>query len=119
MLLPVMQHVAPLAEGLEVSRAAVAGIMVEVRRREIDGRGCALPRVNRQARKHPALPTTPVRPLLVVPSTVAKMADLHTMRRLENVRGEFNLTALAYNIRRAIILVRVPGLGSGPFTAWA
>ena len=32
------------------------------------------------------------------------------MRRLENVRGEFILTALAYNIRRAITLVGVPGL---------
>ena len=32
------------------------------------------------------------------------------MRRLENVRGEFSLTALAYNIRRAISLVGVPGL---------
>ena len=32
------------------------------------------------------------------------------MRRLENVRGEFSLTALAYNIRRAITLVGVPGL---------
>ncbi|AXA44136.1 Transposase DDE domain family protein (plasmid) [Rhizobium leguminosarum] len=27
------------------------------------------------------------------------------MRRLQNVRGEFSLTALAYNIRRAITLV--------------
>ncbi|WP_427981627.1 IS1182 family transposase [Acidocella sp.] len=32
------------------------------------------------------------------------------MRRLENVRGEFSLTALAYNIRRAITLVGVPEL---------
>ncbi len=32
------------------------------------------------------------------------------MRRLENVRGEFSLTALAFNIRRAITLVGVPGL---------
>lgn len=32
------------------------------------------------------------------------------MRRLENVRGEFCLTALAYNIKRAITLVGVPGL---------
>jgi transposase len=32
------------------------------------------------------------------------------MRRLDNVRGEFSLTALAYNIRRAISLVGVPGL---------
>jgi len=32
------------------------------------------------------------------------------MRRLENVRGEFSLTALAYNIRQAITLVGVPGL---------
>ena len=31
------------------------------------------------------------------------------MRRLENVRGEFSLTALAYNIRRATTLVRDPG----------
>jgi transposase len=31
-------------------------------------------------------------------------------RPLENVRGEFSLTALAYNIRRAITLVGVPGL---------
>ncbi len=32
------------------------------------------------------------------------------MRRLENVRGEFRLTALAHNIKRAITLVGVPGL---------
>lgn len=32
------------------------------------------------------------------------------MRRLENVRGEFSLTALAFNIRRAITLVGVPDL---------
>jgi transposase len=32
------------------------------------------------------------------------------MRGLDNVRGEFSLTALAYNIRRAITLVGVPGL---------
>jgi transposase len=32
------------------------------------------------------------------------------MRRLDNVRGEFSLTALVYNIRRAISLVGVPGL---------
>ena len=32
------------------------------------------------------------------------------MKRLENVRGEFSLTALAYNIRRAITLVGIPAL---------
>lgn len=32
------------------------------------------------------------------------------MRRLENVQGEFSLTALAYNIRRDITLVGLPGL---------
>ena len=32
------------------------------------------------------------------------------MRRLENVRGKFSLTALAYSIKRAINLVGVPGL---------
>jgi len=32
------------------------------------------------------------------------------MRRLDNVRGEFSLTALAYNIRRAINIVGVKGL---------
>ncbi|WBO61166.1 transposase [Acidocella sp. MX-AZ03] len=32
------------------------------------------------------------------------------MRKLENVRGEFSLTALAYNIRRGITLVGVPRL---------
>ena len=31
-------------------------------------------------------------------------------RRLDNVRGEFSLTALAYNMRRAINLVGVPKL---------
>ena len=31
-------------------------------------------------------------------------------RRLENMRGEFSITALAYNIRRAISLVGVPAL---------
>ena len=30
------------------------------------------------------------------------------MRRLENVRAEFSLTALAYNIRRVITLLGVP-----------
>lgn len=32
------------------------------------------------------------------------------MRRLENVRGEFSLSALAYNIKRAITIIGVPGL---------
>jgi transposase len=32
------------------------------------------------------------------------------MQRLDNVRGEFSLTALAYNIRRAISLIGVPSL---------
>ena len=32
------------------------------------------------------------------------------MRRLDNVRGEFSLTALAYNIKRAITIVGVQGL---------
>ncbi len=32
------------------------------------------------------------------------------MRRLENVRAEFSLTALAYNMRRAITLVGIPAL---------
>ena len=30
------------------------------------------------------------------------------MRRLDNVRGEFSLTALAYNIRRVIALIGIP-----------
>jgi len=32
------------------------------------------------------------------------------MRGLENARGEFSLTALAYNLRRAITLIGVPGM---------
>jgi transposase len=32
------------------------------------------------------------------------------MRRLEKVRAEFSLTALAYNLRRAITLIGIPGL---------
>jgi hypothetical protein len=32
------------------------------------------------------------------------------MRGLDNVRGEFSLTALAYNIKRTITIVGVPGL---------
>lgn len=32
------------------------------------------------------------------------------MRRLDNVRAEFSLTALAYNLRRAITLVGIPAL---------
>lgn len=32
------------------------------------------------------------------------------MRRIENVRGEFSLTSLVYNIRRALTLVGVVGL---------
>jgi hypothetical protein len=34
------------------------------------------------------------------------------MRGLDNVRGEFNLTALVYNLRRALNIV-----GVGPMTA--
>ena len=42
------------------------------------------------------------------------------MRRLENVRGEFSLTALAYNIRRATTLVGIPELIAawGVQTSW-
>jgi transposase len=32
------------------------------------------------------------------------------MRRLENVRAEFSLTAIAYNVRRAITVVGIPAL---------
>ena len=32
------------------------------------------------------------------------------MRRLENVRAEFSLTAIAYNLRRAITLIGIPAL---------
>lgn len=32
------------------------------------------------------------------------------MRGLKNVRGEFSLTALAYNLRRAITLIGIPEL---------
>ncbi len=31
-------------------------------------------------------------------------------RRLDNVHGEFSLTALAYNLRRAINLVGIPAM---------
>ncbi len=31
------------------------------------------------------------------------------MRGLDKVRAEFSLTALAYNLRRAITLIGVPG----------
>ena len=42
------------------------------------------------------------------------------MRRLENVRGEFSLTALAYNIRRATTLAGIPELIAawGVQTSW-
>ena len=42
------------------------------------------------------------------------------MRRLKNVRGEFSLTALAYNIRRATTLVGIPELIAawGVQTSW-
>ena len=43
------------------------------------------------------------------------------MRRLENVRGEFSLTALAYNIRRAATLAGIPELirrGPSVIAAW-
>ena len=36
--------------------------------------------------------------------------DAFLMRRLDNVRAEFSLTALAYNIKRALTLVGVSGL---------
>jgi hypothetical protein len=32
------------------------------------------------------------------------------MRGLENVRAEFSLTALAYNLRRAITVIGIPGM---------
>ena len=42
------------------------------------------------------------------------------MRRLENARGEFSLTALAYNIRRATTLVGIPEMIAawGVQTSW-
>ena len=43
------------------------------------------------------------------------------MRKLENVRGEFSLTALAYNIRRATTFVGIPGTdrrGPSVIAAW-
>ena len=40
---------------------------------------------------------------------------MRRLRRLENVRGEFSLTTLAYNIRRATTLVGIPEL----IAAWA
>ena len=41
-------------------------------------------------------------------------------RRLVNVRGEFSLTALAYNMRRAINLVGIPALiaARSPLNGW-
>lgn len=35
------------------------------------------------------------------------------MKGLDNVRGEFSLTALAYNLRRAITVLGVPALIEG------
>ncbi len=32
------------------------------------------------------------------------------MRGLENVRAEFSLTGLAYNLRRAITVIGIPGM---------
>lgn len=32
------------------------------------------------------------------------------MRGLQNVRAEFSLTALAYNCRRAITIISIPGM---------
>lgn len=36
------------------------------------------------------------------------------MRGLKNVRAEFSLTALAYNLRRAITVIGVPGMNKRP-----
>lgn len=36
------------------------------------------------------------------------------MHRLENVRAEFSLIVLAYNLRRAINLIGIPGLIEAP-----
>ena len=52
---------------------------------------------------------SPQRRRLITPSPIIGHNSFLT-RRLENVRGEFSITALAYNIRRAISLVGVPAL---------
>lgn len=38
------------------------------------------------------------------------------LRRLENIRAEFSLTALAYNLRRAINPIGIPGRIEAPKT---
>ena len=43
-------------------------------------------------------------------SVMQWMEGAFLTRRLENVRGEFSLTALAYNLRRAINLMGIPAM---------
>ena len=46
----------------------------------------------------------------MVPDTAAALEDAFLTRRLESVRGEFSITALACNISRTISLAGVPAL---------
>ncbi|MES3090551.1 transposase [Sphingomonas aerolata] len=75
-----------------------------------EGRGHrANGRAPSQAARHPRRPQSTVEhPFGTIKQSMNQGAFL--MRGLEKVRAAFNLSALAYNLRRAITIIGVPGL---------
>ena len=81
MLWAIMDHVAPLAKGLEVPRRVVGRIVVEMRGRQHDtgaADGEAIP--HDQAGQGPPAPVDPPAARLVPPSSVAEVLNVLAVR---------------------------------------
>jgi hypothetical protein len=78
-LLAVVKHMATLAQGLQISRPVIGGIMVEVRSRQRHP-GCANSDVVSRKTQSSSASIAPGPLVFVPPSTVAQVPDLTAMR---------------------------------------
>jgi len=78
-LLAVVKHMATLAQGLQISRPVVGGIMVKVRSRQRHS-GCANSDVVSRKTQSPSTSVAPGPLVFIPPSTVAQVPDLTAMR---------------------------------------
>jgi hypothetical protein len=78
-LLTVVKHMATLAQGLQISRPVIGGIMVEVRSRQRHS-GCARSDVVSRKSQRPSAPIPPSPLVFIPPSPVAQVPDLTAMR---------------------------------------
>ena len=81
MIRPVVEHVAALAEALEIAPPVISRIMIEVRRRQYDAGLSHLPRLNEIRPPRPSTPGVP--PSMagrIEPATIWQTADSHSMR---------------------------------------